>query len=343
LLVEHAFKIDVQNFAQLTAVSLTRCEQRHCLLRNGGVHAPFFSARDDHRRVIGAWFLFGPGGHVFFFPAACKRIYESARRFPSMPAGVNHGRLVRPACEVHDRSRELRTSHRGRLDWIREVLITVADEPSMRAKSQAYIRSQAHAGWSLIRSKYDDGGFSGATPIGFLCRSSSTTSPQARLPPSSSTRSNCQRTGRTRHCPRTWSNCSNTHRRRARERVSRVRRPMDVIISALCFTAAAADQSPVRQGKKTTLIPKSSAATQVKDLVRRSGSSEGPPPCTSGSGPSDLGEGSRSGQTTKHLRAEYGRVCGRPSAKSWPSRCKSWKCLGPVRRRRAAAVLLHWV
>ena len=27
--------------------------------------------------------------------------------------------------------------------------------------SQAYIRSQAHAGWTLIQSKYDDGGFSG--------------------------------------------------------------------------------------------------------------------------------------------------------------------------------------
>src|SRR3981081_3504893 len=27
--------------------------------------------------------------------------------------------------------------------------------------SQAYIRSQAHAGWALVRSKYDDGGFSG--------------------------------------------------------------------------------------------------------------------------------------------------------------------------------------
>src|SRR5215204_3608231 len=27
--------------------------------------------------------------------------------------------------------------------------------------SQAYIRSQTHAGWTLIRSKYDDGGFSG--------------------------------------------------------------------------------------------------------------------------------------------------------------------------------------
>src|ERR1700754_2806183 len=28
--------------------------------------------------------------------------------------------------------------------------------------SQAYIRSQAHAGWTLLRGKYDDGGFSGA-------------------------------------------------------------------------------------------------------------------------------------------------------------------------------------
>ena len=27
--------------------------------------------------------------------------------------------------------------------------------------SQAYIRSQAHAGWTLLQAKYDDGGFSG--------------------------------------------------------------------------------------------------------------------------------------------------------------------------------------
>ena len=27
--------------------------------------------------------------------------------------------------------------------------------------SQSYIRSQAHAGWTLVRGKYDDGGFSG--------------------------------------------------------------------------------------------------------------------------------------------------------------------------------------
>src|SRR5262249_35942982 len=27
--------------------------------------------------------------------------------------------------------------------------------------SQAYIRSQQHAGWTMVRSKYDDGGFSG--------------------------------------------------------------------------------------------------------------------------------------------------------------------------------------
>ena len=27
--------------------------------------------------------------------------------------------------------------------------------------SQAYIRSQTHAGWTMLRSKYDDGGFSG--------------------------------------------------------------------------------------------------------------------------------------------------------------------------------------
>ena len=29
--------------------------------------------------------------------------------------------------------------------------------------AQAYIRSQAHAGWALIRSRYDDGGYSGGS------------------------------------------------------------------------------------------------------------------------------------------------------------------------------------
>jgi site-specific DNA recombinase len=36
--------------------------------------------------------------------------------------------------------------------------------------SQAYIRSQSHAGWVMVRSKYNDGGFS-AAPIArpWLC------------------------------------------------------------------------------------------------------------------------------------------------------------------------------
>src|SRR5436853_2135366 len=29
--------------------------------------------------------------------------------------------------------------------------------------AQAYIRSQAHAGWTLIRARYDDGGYSGGS------------------------------------------------------------------------------------------------------------------------------------------------------------------------------------
>ena len=35
--------------------------------------------------------------------------------------------------------------------------------------AQAYIRSQAHAGWTLIRTRYDDGGYSGARPTAPLC------------------------------------------------------------------------------------------------------------------------------------------------------------------------------
>ena len=29
--------------------------------------------------------------------------------------------------------------------------------------AQAYIRSQAHAGWTLMRTRYDDGGYSGGS------------------------------------------------------------------------------------------------------------------------------------------------------------------------------------
>jgi hypothetical protein len=32
--------------------------------------------------------------------------------------------------------------------------------------AQAYIRSQAHAGWTLIRARYDDGGYSGGSTAG---------------------------------------------------------------------------------------------------------------------------------------------------------------------------------
>ena len=33
--------------------------------------------------------------------------------------------------------------------------------------SSAYIKSQAHAGWTLIRSRYDDGGYSGGSTAHF--------------------------------------------------------------------------------------------------------------------------------------------------------------------------------
>jgi site-specific DNA recombinase len=34
---------------------------------------------------------------------------------------------------------------------------------AQRDAAQAYIRSQAHAGWMLIRGRYDDGGYSGGS------------------------------------------------------------------------------------------------------------------------------------------------------------------------------------
>ena len=46
--------------------------------------------------------------------------------------------------------------------------------------SQAYIRSQAHSGWTLLRAKYEDGGSLAATPNGRLCSGSWRTCGPAR-------------------------------------------------------------------------------------------------------------------------------------------------------------------
>ena len=38
---------------------------------------------------------------------------------------------------------------------------------AQREASEAYIKSQAHEGWRLVRDRYDDGGFSGGSMAGF--------------------------------------------------------------------------------------------------------------------------------------------------------------------------------
>ena len=55
--------------------------------------------------------------------------------------------------------------------------------------ASAYIRSQAHAGWTLIRSRYDDGGYSGGSTDRPTCRDCWTISALGSLTLSSSTRS----------------------------------------------------------------------------------------------------------------------------------------------------------
>ena len=37
---------------------------------------------------------------------------------------------------------------------------------NQREASEAYIKSQAHEGWKLVRERYDDGGFSGGSMTG---------------------------------------------------------------------------------------------------------------------------------------------------------------------------------
>ena len=55
--------------------------------------------------------------------------------------------------------------------------------------ASAYIKSQAHAGWTLIRSRYDDGGTPADRPTAPTCKDCWTTSDPRRLTSSSSTRS----------------------------------------------------------------------------------------------------------------------------------------------------------
>src|SRR5260370_27052027 len=56
--------------------------------------------------------------------------------------------------------------------------------------ASAYIRSQAHAGWTLIRSRYDDGGYSGGGPPTVpICKGCWTIYAPERLTSSWSTRS----------------------------------------------------------------------------------------------------------------------------------------------------------
>jgi len=55
--------------------------------------------------------------------------------------------------------------------------------------ASAYIKSQAHAGWTMIRSRYDDGGYSGGSPTAPTFRSCWAISAPGRLTSSSSTKS----------------------------------------------------------------------------------------------------------------------------------------------------------
>ena len=46
---------------------------------------------------------------------------------------------------------------------------------NQREAAEAYVKSQAHEGWILMRDRYDDGGFSGGSMDGRRCKSSSKT------------------------------------------------------------------------------------------------------------------------------------------------------------------------
>jgi hypothetical protein len=60
---------------------------------------------------------------------------------------------------------------------------------NQREASEAYIKSQAHEGWKLVRERYDGGGFSGGRWSGRRSRGCWAMFERARSTSSSSTRS----------------------------------------------------------------------------------------------------------------------------------------------------------
>src|SRR3981189_384285 len=83
-------------------------------------------------------------------PLEWAQILRAARQAIQGGAVMNTGRSKQVRCAIYTRV----SSDQG----------LEQDFNSLDAQydaSQAYIRSQQHAGWTMVRSKYDDGGFSG--------------------------------------------------------------------------------------------------------------------------------------------------------------------------------------
>src|SRR6202049_4221527 len=94
---------------------------------------------------------------------ACPRLPSRSRGRAGMDRNSSD-------CETNQRRRrhhEVRINESGSLAIYTRVSTDQGLEQDFNSldaqyeASQAYIRSQAHAGWKLLRAKYDDGGFSG--------------------------------------------------------------------------------------------------------------------------------------------------------------------------------------
>jgi hypothetical protein len=68
IVVQQTIKLDLDNVAQMTAVTATRCEQHSRFFQARRIDAPFFRARHDHGRMIGGEFLVWSELHSYFFP-----------------------------------------------------------------------------------------------------------------------------------------------------------------------------------------------------------------------------------------------------------------------------------
>jgi hypothetical protein len=133
-------------------------------------------------------------GHRFFGLKGVRNGISKRKRIAAptsnaaLGVGVSHPRQA-PTMTRGERKIALRCAVYTRVSTDSGLEQDFNSLDNQREASEAYIKSQAHEGWKLVRERYDDGGFSGGRWSDRRSRSCWTTSGPAGSTSSSSTRS----------------------------------------------------------------------------------------------------------------------------------------------------------